>query len=557
MALQMLGAIPHASAVVDEPAHLTAGYLALVEGDLTVNREHPPFVKALAALPLLWARPSLPPADGSYPPRATEDFEFAYSRAFLYERNDADALLRLARLPVVLLTLAAGVILYAWGRSLHGTGAALAGLALFAFEPNLLAHGRLVTTDMAAALFALGALAALERCLEHSPGAGRLWTRPSILRAAWCGLALGLGLLSRFSVLLLIPLMTLVVLLDGRRRPATRAVHLLLALIVAILVLNAGYGFSCTFFPLSRTPVGGPLVTEPLATMEISPVLRWTPLPVPRPSLEGLDLARHKNRFAEGPGFLNGELSSDGWWSYFTLALAMKTTLPLLLLAVAGLGLVGLAPGAARRGLLLYLLLPAAGFLFLVTALTRAQIGLRYALPSLPFLCLMGGASWKGLDRLRRSRSGRKGISIAGAALVLLLAWHALSAVSIYPYHLAYFNEAAGGPGRGHERLVDSNLDWGQDLVGLGHFMEERGLEGINLYYFGTADPAYYGITRFAPPRPGYFAVSATHLAGVYLPDRDYLAPFRRMEPSTTIGHSIRVYHLPEVPDFLKRPIRR
>lgn len=146
---------------------------------------------------------------------------------------------------------------------------------------------------------------------------------------------------------------------------------------------------------------------------------------------------------------------------------------------------------------------------------------------------------------------------MAAALCAVLLIWHAAAALAIWPYHLAYFNEAAGGPGAGIRHLADSNLDWGQDLVGLHRFMSERRITRMNLYYFGTADPDYYGIQRAASPEPGYYAVSATHLMGIYLPDREYLAPFRRMTPEATIGHSINVYRLDRVPDFLKTPIRR
>jgi hypothetical protein len=302
-------------------------------------------------------------------------------------------------------------------------------------------------------------------------------------------------------------------------------------------------------FPLAADPVTGPLLTEPLASMEASPALRWVPIPLPRLYLEGLDLARYKNREVEGPGYLNGDYSREGWWSYFILAIGMKTTLPFLALTVGGLALA--ASGVRRpswRPVLAFLLVPAAALLILTTALTRAQIGLRYVLPVLPLLCLAGGALVAGTAGRRRA--------VCRALAVPFLAWHVWSALAIYPHHLAYFNEAAGGPDRGYLHLVDSNLDWGQDLVGLRAFMNERGLSRINLYYFGTADPDYYDIVRAVPPEPGYYAVSATHLMGIYLPDREYLAPFRSMRPETTIGHSILVYRLDEVPAFLRVPIR-
>lgn len=551
----MVTAMPYASAVVDEPAHLTAGYLALARGDLVVNREHPPLIKTLAALPLLTIRPALPPlpeaaAGDAGTPRSSEGFEFDYARRFLYQANDADRLLRAARLPIVALTLLAGAVLFLWMRSLCGGAmagevAATTALALFVFEPNLLAHGRLVTTDAGAAFFSLATFVCLERCLAAGTASTRRW-------AIGAGASLGLALLSRFSSLLLVPLMLCAALIDRRTPAGTRALHVAIALLIAVIVVNLGYGFTGGLFPLAHAPIGGPLASEPLASMESSPLLRWTPIPLPRLYVEGLDLARYKNQFVEGPGYLNGSYSREGWWSYFILALAMKTTLPMLGLACLGLGialagpLAGAGRGRASAGstLAAYIALPALGLLFMITATTRAQIGLRYALPVIPFLCAAGGAAAAHLVRLA---------PLAGRlALAPLIVWHMICALAIHPYHLAYFNELSGGPDRGYLHLVDSNLDWGQDLVGVGQFVRQNGLERINLFYFGTADPAYYGLQRPPRPEPGYYAVSATHLMGVYLPDHDYLAAFRALRPVTRIGHSIFVYKLDDVPPSIK-----
>ncbi|HEY3176138.1 MAG TPA: glycosyltransferase family 39 protein [Candidatus Polarisedimenticolia bacterium] len=539
--------MPSASAVVDEPAHLTAGYLALTQRDLTVNREHPPLVKALAALPLLFMHPAVPQEPVGGPPRSSEDYEFAASREFLYRLNDADRLLYAARLPIVALTLGCGAILFLWGRAMFGGTAGLAALALYSFEPNLLAHGRLVTTDMGAALFTLATLACLERALAPGTRRGGGWI-------VACGACLGLGMASRYSVALLIPPLAMALALDPRspswRVRGSRLIVIISTAVLTVSLCYAGWTGSLTLFPLAADPVGGPFQTEPLRSMETGALLRWTPIPLPRLYLEGLDLARHKNAEVEGPGYLNGQYSRRGWWSYFILALGMKTTLPFLTLAAPGLALIAFGARRIARAIpFAYVLAPAAGLVALTTALTSAQIGLRYVLPVLPLLCLAGG--WLLAEIWRLGRFAGRAVGIA------LLLWHAWSALAIHPYHLAYFNEAAGGPDRGYLHLVDSNLDWGQDLPGLREFMKERGLSRINLYYFGTADPDYYGIERAVPPEPGYYAVSATHLMGVYLPQRDYLAPFRSMRPETTIGHSILIYHLEEVPAFLRVPIRR
>lgn len=543
----MITAMPSASAVVDEPAHLTAGLLALRRGDLTVNREHPPLVKYAAAAAAT-RHPIFPPEPEDLP-RAGTDFAFAYARELLYHANDADRLLWWARLPVVVLTLAAGALVFLWGRSLLGPWAGVTALALFAFEPNLLAHGRLVTTDMGAACFSLAALACLERAQARAAGNPG---RTARIVNAWdllAGISLGLAFLTRYSSVLLVPIMALCLALDRRRPARGRWIALAATTAVALLVLQAGYvaigGFGvASLFPLAH-PATGTLQSAPLASMEAGAVTRWLPLAVPRLWLEGLDLARWKNENVEGPGYLNGRMSRDGWWSYYVLALAMKGTIPFLVLSVAGIGWLVWRGAAPAR---IHLLVPASALMLLTTALTRAQIGLRYVLPVIPLLCLAGAATAPSPGARRRA-----GLI---AAAVLLLGWHAWCAVSIHPHHLAYFNGAAGGPGAGPRRLVDSNLDWGQDLTGLARFLKARGTTRVTLYYFGTAEPSYYGIQAVSP-EPGWFAVSATHLAGVYLPEPDYLAVFRGRPPDADIGHSILLYHLETVPPSLTRPMRR
>ncbi len=185
------------------------------------------------------------------------------------------------------------------------------------------------------------------------------------------------------------------------------------------------------------------------------------------------------------------------------------------------------------------------------TATRGLQIGHRHLLPIYPFLFLAAGEA---LSALRGWRAPR-GASVAAA----LLLWYAGGTLAQHPHHLAYFNELAGGPGNGWRRLVDSNLDWGQDLKRLAAWLRENPAPGLKLSYFGSADPAYYGIESEALPgytaphapritreiRPGdVLAVSATNLQGVYLEaeDRALMARVRALQPIARVGYSIFVF---------------
>lgn len=206
------------------------------------------------------------------------------------------------------------------------------------------------------------------------------------------------------------------------------------------------------------------------------------------------------------------------------------------------------------------MLLPAVLYFGLALA-SRMNIGHRHLLPIYPCLFVLLGAVWVW--------AGRQRIFLK-ACFAALAVWYVASSVTIFPHYLAYFNELAGGPDNGHKYLVDSNLDWGQDLKGLKQYMEKNKIERVWLSYFGLASPDYYGIgyqylpslmmfqprigypellrARRLQPLKGIVAISATNLHGVYLPvlglDRDYFEFYREQKPVAKIGYSIFIYRL-------------
>ena len=251
------------------------------------------------------------------------------------------------------------------------------------------------------------------------------------------------------------------------------------------------------------------------------------------------------------PSFLNGEVSHEGWWYYYLYALLMKLPVPMLLLLLARTLLPRAGAEAGRRDAA-FLLTPPAVFLTSFSLAGSVNNGLRYVLPILPFLFVWVG----GLAQARAWRRPGARAPLA-AALGALLAWYAAASAAIHPHPLAYFNELVGGPRNGHRHLLDSNLDWGQDLPGLARYQAEHGLGPIKLCYFGSADPGQHGVAY--QPLPGctggpgrlpaheiapgdLVAISATHLYPLFVDLGPVARHFRRQEPLATIGHSIRVY---------------
>jgi hypothetical protein len=245
------------------------------------------------------------------------------------------------------------------------------------------------------------------------------------------------------------------------------------------------------------------------------------------------------------PTFLLGQLSDHASPYFFPVTFALKTPLPLVALLVLA---AFVTPRLSWRAAA-FLWLPVA--VYLAFTFTRGlQIGHRHLLPIYPFLFVAAGRA--------ANLAGRASVSVRVLVLALV-AWYAVGTLAVHPHYLAYFNELAGGPRNGYKRLVDSSLDWGQDLKGLRTWMDARGVARIKLSYFGSADPSYYGIEADALPgysaphparvirevRPGdLVAVSATNLQGVYLDpeDRPLMERFRRSTPIDQVGYSILIY---------------
>jgi hypothetical protein len=511
------------SVTFDETAHLGAGVSYLETGDFRLNPEHPPLAKLIAALPLslshrgggdydspLWtgSRASAGDARRSHASEWGFGFELLNGPRASAERRDPAARLVPARCAILFLGVLLAMVVYAWARELYGPPAGLLALALAVTCPALLAHARLVTTDVPAALgFTVTTWLAW-----------RWLSVPTWRRAALTGMALGAAILSKFSCALLAPLVVVLAVIAvavGRLDVKRAVVGIALVAAVAYGSVWAGYGFR---YEASRDP-GYVLEWEGLAgEAAISPAIAFAREHhlLPEGYLFGFAYAK-----AEASGriaFLDGEQSLAGWYRYFPEAFVLKT--PLAFMALA---LWVIAYGALRtRGRSFdgwsVALTP---LVFATVAIAnRFNLGHRHLVPVYPFLCvaIAPAAAWI-------SEKGARSV----AAAVLVVSCFVSFALAT-PRYLSYFNVVAGGPRGGAKHLVDSNIDWGQDLIRLKRWMSARGVDEIDLAYFGTADPRAYDIPfrkvsllfDFYPELPAvrpasgrYLAASVTLLAGV------------------------------------------
>jgi 4-amino-4-deoxy-L-arabinose transferase-like glycosyltransferase/Flp pilus assembly protein TadD len=546
------------SATIDEPIHLTTGYAALAARDYRVETTHPPFMRMWAALPLLFMRDIH--LDTSVIDRTdpaawhSGATAFDFSTKFLYVDNDADRLLYAARFMSVLCGILLGVLVFFWTYEWLGVTAAVWALVFFTLSPTIGAHASLVTTDGAITCFMFGTIYFLWRTSR----------RRSPLNLIGLSLFFALAIVSKFSGLILGPIVLVLLIVAVRQRttitPRAAAAIVALLAVASFVAVWAVYGFRYT--PSESASWQLHLEHAPLARTvpAIASVTGWIDRHhlLPNAFTEGF-LIFAQSMLPPNRAFLAGAYSDEGWWYYFLVAFLIKT--PISLIALATIGVLVLVRYRLELGWKneAFIVVPVLVYLA-VSAANTFHVGVRHLLPIYPFILLIGAA---GAMVLVRRRAGRFGL--AG----LMVFWVAVFA-DVYPHTLTFFNRFVGGPGNGYKYLADSNIDWGQGLKLLKKWMDRQSVSHIGLAYFGTADPAYYDIDytqlpaaapglhlpsiarMWAKPRlPGYVAVGATVLTGVYL-DPEWQLFYRGLlqtRPVAVIGNSIFVYRLDQWPE--------
>jgi hypothetical protein len=516
MLLQLLVSVRQLSQTSDEALHLYAGYRQWHCGDFAFNLETPPLAKLVAALPLRmmavrdpFPSPCSPPAGG----------EFQLGRQFVYAGN-ADRVLFAGRAAIAMFTLATLLLAWFWSRAMFGRTAASIAAILLAFEPNLLAHGALVTTDVALAFGVLAVIAAIWFSSRR-----RTWSR-----VALAGVAIGAAMTTKFSGVVLLPiaaaLLTLEV-LRTRGRPGALShfksgiVSAIMAGIVALVFLWSAYGFRAGLRSATDLQSAGP---------RIPAVLLKTHL-VPQPFAAGLGRVMQQTDTGQ-PMFLFGRLYPSGRWFYFPAVLLVKLTLATLLLTVLAI----VTPWWQGRGHdALYILLPAVIFLFFA-ARSRMDIGVRHVLPVIVLLAIAAGAA---------AASSMQKHGWAVWAVAALLIFHVATSLHAFPNYISYANEAWGGPSRAYRQLSDSNTDWGQALKQAGRYATTSQTPCWILSPY-PIPLAYNGVLcrdlRVEPSAriQGRVLVSSTAWSGVLAHEFGYDPgePFRSRTPSATIGGS-------------------
>ena len=548
LGLQLFFSVRRESQTWDEANHIFTGYRSWTHADFGLNPEHPPLLKLLATVPLLQSELKSPALEE----RFFKEDAFLRGKEFLYQ-NDAEQILARTRTAAATLTVLAALVVFFGTREMFGRGAAFIALILLTFDPNLLAHGALITTDVGLACFMFLSVYMFYRFVKS----------PSVLRLIAAGAAVGLVLAVKHTGLLVLPIVFLLALCEivlhifgpHREKIARHALKILgsfvLVALIGWVVLWSFYGFRYAARPngLQMNPplveyVGGLKSSE---AWPISTAARWRILP--ESYLYGLaDVRLTANYYTS---YVLGKVYAHGVWFYFPVAFLIKSTVGVLALFLLSVVVI-ITRRLNQPREILFLIVPVI-FYLLVALTVGMNIGVRHILVVYVFLyVLIGGASWA---LIRKSRKWAYAVGI----FVLV---HAVSSVLAFPNYIPYSNELWGGPSQTHKYLTDSNADWGQQLKSVKQYLDERGVKECWFLYFaaGVVEPSYYGIQ--CKPLPtittlwlnlpievptsidGPVLISASNLSGVEFGPGplDPYGQFKLLKPTAVIDRGVFVF---------------
>lgn len=556
------------SPTIDEPAHLVAGLNYWRTGRFELYAVNPPLVRLVGALPVLFMEPNLAAlnAENLQPDSATQRalgrVEFGAGTQFASDNGPRFfTMMTAARLACIPFSLLGAVCCYLWAKALYGSTAGLFAMAIWCVFPEVLAHGSLMTNDVPSAAMAVWSGYLFWKWMKQ----------PTPAAASLAGLVLGIALLTKFTLLLFVALWPAMWLLARvTTRPSlSRAAwlrelsSLSLSLLIALLVLNAGYLFQGTFSRLGShqftshalSGIDSEWTDSETANRFSGSWLGGMRVPLPSAMIRGID--QQKQDFEKfQPARIGGRSYDGGVWYFHLYAALVKWPLGFWLL----LWLAAIVGGCGESWTDRLCLLGPPLAILIVTSLSSSIGFFRYMLPATPFLIVCCGRTLAP-QMLPAWRQYTPPLVAGG--------WLLVSSLLVYPYSLAYFNEFAGGPRNGHAHLIDCNIDWGQDMLEFKRWMDEHP-DARPLYYVcnSMVDPQLAGIEvqfpeieRWVGPNgieteisPGYHAISvnalrgATHFAfgpnGIQHAEEPSVTCFLEMEPIAVIGYTIYVYRI-------------
>lgn len=583
------------SLIVDEIPHVGAGYSYLKKFDYRLNPEHPPLVKALATIPLLFLNLKQTAFQTKF---WLQDIngQWDFGRFLIFQSgNDAELITKLVKFPVLIFFISSAILIFIWTKKLYGDFAGIIALIIFSLSPTIVAHSRFVTTDIASLW---GVLFSTFYFLNYLNRGNKKDFYLVIL-------LLGLALLTKFSTFLLIPFFFgLALIYSLIQKEVKKRIKLIFSTILilifsfVLIVWPIYFLFTLNYPPEKQkndtefilTSFGNRKLAELNEFISDKPLIRAL-----GQYMLGLLMVGQRATGGNTTYFL-GEISAAGWKHYFPVVYALKEPLPLLILIIISLlYLAWQIPKIKIEKNMLddkklkikktildfkfyfsnwvkinffeFSMILWIGIYWVISIKSNLNIGVRHLLPTYPFIIiLVSGQINRLLAKLKSKIEIAKKFALLYSGFYIfilgLLVWYIFENFRVWPYYLSYFNQIAGGPSGGYRYVVDSNLDWGQDLKRLKDWVEKNNIDKIYLDYFGWSDPAFYLEKKFQPiwvgkyrnsyefiknTGGGYLAVSATFYMGSREKIETSYAWLDDFKPITIIGNSIWVWKIDQI----------
>jgi hypothetical protein len=562
------------SNIVDEIAHIPSGYSYITRGDYRLNPEHPPLIKDLAAVPLLFTGAKFPYAYWeANNPVVNNQWEMGWK--FLYQMgNDPQQLTILARIPIMMMSVLFCYLVFLWSRKLYGDKAGVLAVTLYAFNTAIIAHSRFVTTDLGVSFAFFVNMFVLYYYIQ----------KPTWKRLIWTGLSFALVLITKFSAAVCVPTYFIVLLMltfkNGLEKPTNilEAINgpgrmkrfwagTLSFIMIGLIGVVAMWVFylphvinmpaqvqvdlinesvpATSIYAKVLTPMSGNIVTKPLAQYFLGFFM-----------VSGHVGGGHD-------AFFLGMVSNQGWWYYYPVVLALKTQIGFFILFVI-MAIYWKRTGSKGWFTEWYLwTLPVALMYLGMTG--KLNLGVRYMLPIYAFAIVYVSKVANAFDFSsirylwnRKVNPPKNSSAVASILIGLAVVWYVGSALIIYPHYLAYYNEFIGGYQNGYKYLTDSNTDWGQDVKRLSEYVDANDIDQIYVDVFPGSMPAKYylgdkmvewHVQNGQPPAGSYFALSATFYQNSRLKKSanggmDY-SWVDNLTPIDNIGGSILIFKMP------------
>lgn len=557
--------------IVDEIPHIGAGYSYIAKGDHRLNPEHPPLAKDLAgvSLKIFGIKDQTAFDDKSWQQDVNGQWEFGRKLIF-NSGNDATRVSRFAKMPMLIFFIISAIIIFAWAKQISGYFAALMALFLFAFSPTVIAHARFVTTDVPALFGVLLSSYFFVHYLKNQ-------TRKNLILA---GIALGIAELTKFSLFLLVPFFIVVgVIYAILSSSKLKTFNTLYAIRNTVIIIVIGYIFVVWPVYILHTwnyppelqhshtqnllgSYGNRSIAETVIYFSDKPIIRGL-------AEYGLGLLMVTQRSIGGnTTYFMGEVRNWAWPEYFPIVYFLKE--PLAFWGLLALAILSIASKFSifnfqfskirdwsKNNFDKFFMLAWIALYWFVSIRSNLNIGVRHLMPVYGFTFILLSGQ---LVKIKNSLSDKKKLYTFYFILSTLLGWYLYENLSVYPYYLTYFNQVAGGPSGGYRYVVDSNLDWGQDLKRLADWAKENNIKKINFDYFGWADQSYYLGDNFnwisagrykntddflkENPEGGHIAVSASYYMGSREKPETSYAWLDDYKPITIIGNSIFVWYI-------------